>query len=92
MAVHTGKAEVLVAFVSPANSARPLYLVTGLKEERGYQLGMRVESGTACKTSTHTSPWDPTDPRVLREMSKFLERLLSFMFERSQRLGKGSNK
>jgi len=62
VAVYTGKADILVAcFVSPARSARPLCLVTGLKEEKSYQLGMRVEVGMACKTSTHTSPWDPVD-------------------------------
>lgn len=61
MTVYTSKVEVLVAFVSPTMSPRPLCLVKELKEEKGYQLGMRVESGIACETSTHTSPWDPMD-------------------------------
>lgn len=74
MTVYTGKAEVLVAFVSPARSARPLCLVKGLQEERGYQLRMRVESGIACKDINPHKSLGPNGLhlRVLREMSKFL--------------------
>lgn len=70
----TNKADLLNGLLesSPTRSPRPLVVVKKLKQERNYQQWMR----TTCGNSTHRSPCDRLNPRVLRVMDNFIERPL----------------
>lgn len=68
---------------------RPCGLVTGFREERSYQTGMRVESRIACKTRTSGTWW--VDLKVLSDQANVPSRSFSISFEMSWRLKKVSD-